>query len=725
MALEPLRSVGRRRAQSRARGHDAPVLDRRSSLTVPVFVLEMGGHLTGARSDAVSATQIVELGAARAGDAGRALGRLAVLRARLAVARQPQPQHVHADRARHGRRVALQRRRDARCPASSRPRSASMDGAVPVYFEAAAVITVLVLLGQVLELRARERRPAAPSARCSTSRRRPRAASQPDGSDEDVPLDDGRGRRPPARAAGREGAGRRRGARGPQRRRRVDGHRRVDAGRRRSPATTVIGGTRQRQRRASSCAAEQGRPRHAARADRAAWSPRRSAVARPIQRLADQVSGWFVPAVIAIAVARLRRLGDLAGRSRASPTRWSPRSRCSSSPAPARSASRRRCRSWSASGAARTAGVLIKNAEALERLEKVDTLVVDKTGTLTEGKPTRVRESCPPRASTRPRCCGSPRAVERASEHPLARGDRRGAREGARARARRRSRTSTRPTGKGVTGTVERPAGRARQRRASWREHGVDVGGLADDARTSCARDGRDRDLRRRRRRVGGRPRRRRSDQGDDAGGARGAAGRGRARRHADRRQRGPRPRPSPRKLGIDEVEAEVLPEDKAARRQGAASRGPRGRHGRRRRQRRAGAGRGRRRHRDGHRHRRRDGERRRHAGQGRPARHRARAAAVARDDAQHPPEPVLRLRLQRARRADRGGRALPVLRHPAVADDRRRRDGAVVGERDRQRAPAAARGAPRATGETAQPCRRFSAALAGSEGSRGRGLRP
>ena len=65
----------------------------------------------------------------------------------------------------------------------------------------------------------------------------------------------------------------------------------------------------------------------------------------------------------------------------------SPPSPFSSSPAPARSVLRRRCRSWSASGRGAQSGVLIKNAEALERLEKIDTLVVDKTGTLTEGKP--------------------------------------------------------------------------------------------------------------------------------------------------------------------------------------------------------------------------------------------------------------------------------------------------------------------------------------------------
>ena len=66
------------------------------------------------------------------------------------------------------------------------------------------------------------------------------------------------------------------------------------------------------------------------------------------------------------------------------------------------------------------AGVLIKNAEALERLEKVDTLVVDKTGTLTEGKPRVVAIVAAPRDLTKPRCCRWAPSLERSSEHPLA-----------------------------------------------------------------------------------------------------------------------------------------------------------------------------------------------------------------------------------------------------------------------------------------------------------------
>ena len=125
--------------------------------------------------------------------------------------------------------LALQRRRDLApgiFPAGFR----GHDGAVAVYFEAAAVITVLVLLGQVLELRARERPRGAIRALLDLAPKTARRVAA-DGSDEEVALDADRGRRSAAGAAGREGAGRRRRRRRPRRRRRIDGHRRADAGR--------------------------------------------------------------------------------------------------------------------------------------------------------------------------------------------------------------------------------------------------------------------------------------------------------------------------------------------------------------------------------------------------------------------------------------------------------------------------------------------------------------
>ena len=199
------------------------------------------------------------------------------------LGRQPQPEHVHADRAGRGRwRTSTAWWRRSR-RASSRPRCAWRAARSPVYFEAAAVITTLVLLGQVLELRARSRTSggdpgaAGPGAQ-TTARHRPRGR-------------DGRGRpagagaagRPPARAARREGAGGRRGARGPQQRGRVDDHRRADPGR---EAAGRRGDRRHGQRdRQLRHAGRARRARHAAGADRADGRARPSAAA-------PRSSGW-------------------------------------------------------------------------------------------------------------------------------------------------------------------------------------------------------------------------------------------------------------------------------------------------------------------------------------------------------------------------------------------------------------------------------------------------
>ena len=124
------------------------------ALALPVD--RSGDGRPSGRQRTAGSTDAVELDPARVRDAGGALGRLAVLRARLAIAGHPQSQHVHADRDGHRRRLSSTASSPPSRPAYSRQPSAGHDGAVAVYFEAAAVITVLVLLGQVLELRARE-----------------------------------------------------------------------------------------------------------------------------------------------------------------------------------------------------------------------------------------------------------------------------------------------------------------------------------------------------------------------------------------------------------------------------------------------------------------------------------------------------------------------------------------------------------------------------------------
>ena len=211
MALEPL-DVDRR-------GRPNPELvdmTRRFwiglALAVPVFVLEMGGHLRRRCTHLISqrTSNWVQL-AAR--DAGRALGRLAVLRARLArrcVTRNLNMFTLiaHGHRRRLGSTASSRRWRPALFPAAL-PRATTARS--PVYFEAAAVITVLVLLGQVLELRAREQTSGAIRALLDLAPKTARRIAA-DGATRRSPLDAGRGRRPPARAARREGAGRRRGA---------------------------------------------------------------------------------------------------------------------------------------------------------------------------------------------------------------------------------------------------------------------------------------------------------------------------------------------------------------------------------------------------------------------------------------------------------------------------------------------------------------------------------
>ena len=291
------------------------------------------------------------------------------------------------------------------------------------------------------------------------------------------------------------------------------------------------------------------------------------------------------------------------------------------------------------------------------RFEKVDTLVVDKTGTLTEGKP-RLVSVVPAEgvSEKRPRCVLAAASSAGASI-PWPRRSWRAPRARRRRRARRRT-ASTVP-GRGRHGQRRRAAGRARQR-ALLVEPRASMPGRSRRRRKRSATkaqtvvfvavDGR----------AGGSARRRRPDQGRRRP-RRSRAARGRPpRRHAHRRQPDDRRGGRDASSGSTRSSAEVLPEQKAQTVAAAAGRGPRRRDGRRRRQRRAGARRG--------------------ATSASPWARAptspsrapaitlvkgdlrgiaARAAPQPRDDAEHPPEPLLRVRLQRARRSDRGRRAL------------------------------------------------------------------
>ena len=288
------------------------------------------------------------------------------------------------------------------------------DGSVAVYFEAAAVITVLVLLGQVLELRARERTSGAIKALLGLA---PKTARRllANGDDEEVSLDliavGDRLRVRPGEKVPVDGTV-------------EDGRSSLDESMvtgesmpvTKAKGDTVIGGTLNQTGTLVIAATKVGRDTMLARIIQMVAEAQRSRA--PIQRMADQVSGWFVPVVIAVAVLAF------AGWSI-----WGPEPRFAYGFVAAVAVLIIACPcalglSTPMSimvGVGRGAGmgVLIKNAEALELMEKVDTLVVDKTGTLTEGHPA-VTAIIPAEGHGEDEVLRLAAAVERASEHPLA-----------------------------------------------------------------------------------------------------------------------------------------------------------------------------------------------------------------------------------------------------------------------------------------------------------------
>ena len=348
-----------------------------------------------------------------------------------------------------------------------------MDGAVAVYFEAAAIIVVLVLLGQLLELRAREATGGAIRALLDLAPKTARRL-KPDGSDEEVSLglvvagDALRVR--PGEAVPVDGTV-------------TDGHSTIDESMvtgesmpvTKSVGDTVIAGTINQTGALAMRADKVGSDTMLARIVQMVADAQRSRA--PIQRLADQVAGWFVPAVIAVAVLAFIVWATFGPEPRftfgfvAAVTVLIIACPCALGLATPMSI-------MVGVGRGAAAGVLVKNAEALERMEKVDTLLVDKTGTLTEGKP-KVVAIEPFSGITEAELLRFAAAVERPSQHPLA------AAIVSEAAARELAvETATEfdaPTGKGVIGTV---AGRrvAIGNPAYLSELGVDTTALSEAA---------------------------------------------------------------------------------------------------------------------------------------------------------------------------------------------------------------------------------------------------
>jgi P-type Cu+ transporter len=354
------------------------------------------------------------------------------------------------------------------------------DGSVAVYFEAAAVITVLVLLGQVLELRARESTSGAIRALLDLAPKTARRI-QPDGSEEEIPLDSvevgDRLRTRPGEKVPVDGVV-------------VEGRSAVDESMvtgesmpvTKSLGDHVIGGTMNQSGGLVVEARKVGRDTMLSQIVQLVAEAQRSRA--PIQRLADQVSSYFVPTVIGVAMLAFAAWAI-----------WGPEPRLSYGLVAAVTVLIIACPCalglatpmsiMVGVGRGAQAGVLIKNAEALERMEKVDTLVVDKTGTLTEGKPT-VTAVVPAQGFSESDILRLAASVERASEHPLALA----IVAAAEARELRTAPVSDfdSPTGKGALGSVEGHAvvlGNAR----FLAEHGVDVGPLAGAA-DELRRDG-------------------------------------------------------------------------------------------------------------------------------------------------------------------------------------------------------------------------------------------
>lgn len=288
------------------------------------------------------------------------------------------------------------------------------DGSVGVYFEAAAVIVVLVLLGQVMELRAREKTGSALRALLDLAPATARRVAA-DGTDSEVTLDQ-------VLAGDRLRV--RPGDKVPVDGEVLDGRSSIDESMvtgepipvEKAAGEKVIGGTLNQTGSFVMQAEHVGSETMLSQIVQMVAEAQRSRA--PIQRIADVVAGYFVPTVVAIAVVAFIVWGI-----------WGPAPSMAYALVVAVSVLIIACPCalglatpmsiMTGTGRGAQAGVLIKNAEALERFEKVDTLIVDKTGTLTEGKP-RVVAVEPEAGFDENRLLRLAASLERGSEHPLA-----------------------------------------------------------------------------------------------------------------------------------------------------------------------------------------------------------------------------------------------------------------------------------------------------------------
>ena len=321
------------------------------------------------------------------------------------------------------------------------------DGAVAVYFESAAVITVLVLLGQVLELRAREATSGAIKALLQLAPKTARLVDE-NGADHEVQIDDlkvgDRLRVRPGEKVPVDGI-------------MLEGRSSLDeslvtgesmpVGK--ETGDKVIAGTLNQSGSFVMRADKVGRDTLLSQIVKMVADAQRSRA--PIQRLADQVAGWFVPSVIVMALIAFAVWAAFGPEPRmafglvAAVSVLIIACPCALGLATPMSI-------MVGVGRGAHAGVLIRNAEALERMEKIDTLVVDKTGTLTEGKP-KVISIVAAAGFQEADILRLAASVERASEHPLADAIVRAAKE----RNLDLSKVDefNSPTGKGATGKVD------------------------------------------------------------------------------------------------------------------------------------------------------------------------------------------------------------------------------------------------------------------------------